>query len=171
MLTASPAAKKSWLWTLACVLVLQSGCAMPDPGAPRTKAVSSADITRITLERNCFGCTGGSVLVLQRDGKAVHTVTGNARMGTARQLFEATVPTEAFAALAGLLVDTGFFELKETYKAPDLQDGAWVSVRVERGNQSKQVFNSNDAGPPNLRTIEQAIEAVQAQIPFVRAGR
>jgi hypothetical protein len=171
MLTASRVAKRPWLWMLACVLLLQSACAMSEPGAARTKAVSSAAITRITLERNCFGCVGGSVLVLQRDDKAIRTLSGSARASIAEQRFEGLMPPRAFDVLARLLVEKNFFDLQDSYQDPALQDGAWATVRVEWGEQNKQVFSSNGAGPPSLRAIEQAIEAVQAQMRFVRTER
>lgn len=150
---------------LAALLGVLTACAQSGTAAQETKQMKAAQINRVTLQRN------STVLVLQRDGKATHTITGSARAGTGEQRFEGAVNPQAFAALAGVLVDKGFFALQDSYADPSLQDGSWATVQVEWGVQSKQVFNRNDAGPPNLLAVQQAIDAVQAQIRFLPAAR
>jgi hypothetical protein len=143
-------------------------CSAPAPAASGT---SPDAISSITLERNCYGCGGASVLVLQRDGHASYTVTGNARLGTSDQTATGTVSARDFEKLARLALQKGFFELAESYADPELQDGAWVSLRIVRGNQDKQVFNRNGAGPVALQTLERGVDDLKTRIKFAPASR
>jgi hypothetical protein len=131
-----------------------------------TSAISS-----ITLERQCMGCAGASVLLLQRDGQARYTVPGHARLGTSDQIATGTVSTRDFEALARLAVQQGFFELQDRYEDPQLQDGEWTMLRIVRGEQDKQVVNRNGAGPAALQTLERGVDALKTRIKFAPASR
>ena len=148
---------------LACALVslvlgLAARADSPSPGAPPAPAV-----TEITLERNCFGCPAGSVLVLKRDGTATYTVTGNARQGTANRTATGRIGREEFDSLARLLVARGFFAMQDEYADPQLRDGEWSSVTAVRGGVEKKVFERNGAGPAGLKAIETAIDALRSR--------
>jgi hypothetical protein len=139
-----------------------------------TPAASGAwrtSISSITLERNCMGCAGASVLVLQSNGQARYTVTGNARLGTSDQTATGTFSVSDFDALARLAVQQGFFELQDRYEDPQLQDGEWASLRIVRGGQDKQVLNRNGAGPASLQTLERGVDALKTRIKFGPASR
>ncbi len=123
-------------------------------------------ITSITLERNCFGCAGASVLAVQRDGQARYTVFGNARHGTTDQVHIGRVSAKDFEALARLALQQGFFELQDSYADPQVQDGAWTSTRIVRGAQDKQVLNRNEAGPAALQALERGVDALKTRIKF-----
>lgn len=151
-------------------------CATPAPlqkqqpaGAmdTRNKAVQQVQsITEISVESNCFGCATGALLSLHRDGRAVFTVTGHARHGTADQRSSGRVTAPEFDALARLLLDQGFFGLAESYEDPAVQDGAWATTRVVRAGQAKQVFRRGDAAPAALLAVEAAVAAAQGRIRF-----
>lgn len=128
-------------------------------------------ISQISIERDCFGCANGSRLVLHLSGSAVLTMTGNARHGTEDKVSMARLPAAEFESLAALLTAQGFFDLVDTYENPEIQDGAWTAVSVQRGTQVKRVFWRNDAGPASLRTIASALAALQARSRFVDAPR
>ena len=134
--------------------------------------VAAASITSIAIERNCFGCVGSSVLVLQRDGSASYTVTGNARRGTEDKVSTGTLQRDDFDALAALVVSSGFFNLQDSYEDPGVQDGAWATISVTRSGQTgtntppKRVFRREESGPQALKAVETAIENLRARIPF-----
>jgi hypothetical protein len=138
---------------------------LPLAAGPKSSADKSVSgITEISLERNCFGCPTGSVLVLRKNGTATYTVTGSARHGTADQTTQGRVPKKEFAHLAQLAAAQGFFTLAEEYGDPQQQDGKWTSITIVRAGQSKKVLSRDQAGPKNLQKLVTAIEAVRASI-------
>ncbi len=146
--------KTAGFWTLALAL---SGCALAaDPA-----------ITAISLERDCGGCADGSRIVLRRDGQARLTLPGQARMGTVDRVSNGRVLIEDFDALARLATTGGFFSLDDEYADPQLQDGPWMRMRIERSDGSaKQVFRRHGAGPKVLDRLAAAIDAVRQRIAF-----
>lgn len=128
-------------------------------------------ISEISIERQCFGCAQASRLVLRRDGSALLTLLGNARHGTEDKTSVATVSAAEFEAAANLILAHGFFDLADSYENPQLQDGAWATITVQRGTQLKQVFWRDDAGPPALRKIDAALTALQNSARFVATPR
>lgn len=149
---------------LGCLLALLCGCAPVGAGpAPA--------ITEISLERDCAGCATGSTLVLRRDGTAVYTVTGKARLGTEDQVARGRVAAKDFDRLAQLAVAQGFFALDDHYEDGQNQDGAWITTGITRGGQDKRVFRRDVAGPAALLAVEKAIEALRARIQFIPESR
>lgn len=140
--------------------------AMARPPAAASTTPTTAGITAITLERNCFGCTSGSVLTLHRDGRATYTVTGNARSGTTDKTSTGTIAPDEFERLARLAISSDFFALNEHYEDAQTRDGAWVTTTVARDGKDKQVFRREDAGPPALGAFETGIDAARARIRF-----
>lgn len=138
-------------------LVALAACAQP----------AMDDITEISIERDCTGCSSGTVLVLRRDGKATLNVVGKARLGTQDSSSSGSVSRADFDALAKLVASKGFFQMKDSYEAADVQDGAWVTTRVRSGTRDKQVIHRNAAGPDGLKQMEAAAAALQARIAFV----
>jgi hypothetical protein len=134
--------------------------------AQRPAEPSGSVITEITLERNCFGCPAGSRLVLQRDGAATLTATGNARHGTADRLSRGRVSKVDFDQLIRVLTAQRFFELENEYANPQLQDGDSSVIGVTRAGQQKTVSRRTGAGPPALDVIERAIETVRTRIAW-----
>lgn len=149
---------------LCCLLALLSGCAPVGAGSP-------AAITEIALERDCAGCPTGSTLVLRRDGTAVYTVTGKARLGTEDQVSRGQFAAKDFDRLARLAETQGFFTLDELYEDGQNQDGAWATTRITRDGRDKSVFRRDAAGPPALLAVEKAIDALRAGIRFVPESR
>lgn len=154
---------------IVCMWCSTHGACAAHPVTPA--ANPSMQINQISIEHDCFGCASGSRLVLLRGGSAVLTLTGNARHGTVDKVSVATLPAAEFESVARLLIAQGFFDLDEAYENPDVQDGAWTAVSVQRGTQLKRVFWRNDAGPASLRTIAAAFGALQARSRFVDAAR
>jgi len=155
---------------IGCLLALGWGV-WAHAGAPDDDAAMARTITTISLERDCNGCPSGSLLVLRRDGTAHHTQTGKPRLGTEDKRSRGTVSPKDFEALARIVVAQGFFALEEQYADPQTQDGSWSTIGVARGASDKQVFSRDAAGPPALKTIEAAIEALRARISFVPETR
>jgi len=163
-----------WGW---CLLAL-AGCAAPSPpvnaasppaapvqGTTPTDAMA-ASITRIALERDCFGCAEGSVLVLQRDGNASYSTVGKARHGTQDATLRGTVRPEDFDRLARMAAAQGYFALADSYEAADTPDGAWATTAIARSGAEKRVLRRGEAGPPGLRALEAAIDAARQKIAF-----
>lgn len=140
----------------------------PAPGAVEGPA---AQITQITLERDCNGCASGSLLMLHRDGRAIHTDTGKARLGTEDRISTGQVSAADFEQLARVALAQGFFELDDVYEDPAIQDGRWATLIVTRRGADKRVFRRDDAGPTGLKSFEAAVEAVQSRIAFSPAAR
>jgi hypothetical protein len=128
-------------------------------------------ISEISIERDCSGCATGSVLVLRSDGTATLNIIGKARHATADSTTTRTLRREDFEALARLAQGKGFFEMKDIYEDPELQDGAWVTTRVLRGKQDKRVIRRDAAGPEALKQLEAAITALQSRIGFTPVSR
>ena len=124
-------------------------------------------IAVITLERGGFGQASSTLLTLQRDGSASYRVTGNARMGQANQAHAASLPRADFEALARLVVAQRFFALEDQYADPQIADGAWLSIGVQRQGQLKSVFSRDGAGPAALKAVEAAIEGLRQRLQFV----
>jgi hypothetical protein len=141
-----------------------------------TSATSGAPsaITQIGLERDCFGCATGTRVLLHRDGRAELTITGKARHRTVDRPLHGRIEPQQFEALARLVLEADFFALEPLYEEPDLQDGAWATIRVGRGGDIKEVFRREQAGPEGLArleaAIEAAIEAAQARSRFEPVG-
>lgn len=81
------------------------------------------------------------------------------------------IESAEFQRLAELLVAEGFFELAESYRDPQLQDGEWVTTSAIRGGRLKSVVNSNRSGPANLEKVEKAIEASIEKITWKPAAQ
>ncbi len=150
------------LW--ACLAWALYGCMSPIAGAQAPVRIPAAMITEITLERGCFGCADGSALAFRSDGTATLVRTGNARSGTLDLRSTGTIVQADFEKLATMAWTKGFFELKDSYQDPQIQDGPWVTTGVTRGGVVKRVFRRDDAGPASLREMEAAIEALQSQV-------
>ncbi len=152
-------------------LLAACGCVPHIADAQSTAVSNPQQIMEISLERDCFGCATGSVLVLRRDGTATLTITGKARHGTESSVATGSVPRPDFEELARLALSQGFFELSDSYEDAQLQDGAWSTTRVLRGSQEKRVFRREDAGPAALRNFEAAIERLKERTRFVSERR
>jgi hypothetical protein len=141
-----------------------AACAQPAGTAMNT-------ISEISIERDCSGCATGSVLVLRSDGTATLSTIGKARHATTDSASSGTLRREDFEALARLAQSQGFFEMKDIYEDPDVQDGAWVTTRVLRGKQDKRVIRRDAAGPEALKQLEAAITTLQARLAFTPVRR
>jgi hypothetical protein len=121
-------------------------------------------ITRIVVEHDCFGCATGWSLVLDRDGTATHTVTGNPRHGTEDKVSTGSIGAREFDRLAALLVSRGFFALENEYGDPATADGPWTSVAALRDGVEKKVVSRGEAGPPPLRAITKELTAIKVRL-------
>ena len=137
-----------------------SGCASVT--APRIEQT----ITEIALERDCSGCATGTLVTLRRDGTATRHDTGKARFRTEDRTFTGSVERADFERLASLLISSGFFDLQDEYRDPELADGEWITTSAIRDGSARSVLDSNGAGPPALKAIEEAIEGVRASIAW-----
>ena len=132
---------------------------------------SRADaITEITLEKDCSGCETGTAVTLRLDGTATLRHTGKARFGTADRSFTGSVAREDYDRLASLMVSRGFFELRDEYRDPNLADGSWITTSAVRDGRTKTVLDSNEAGPPELKAIEDAIDGARVAITWTPAN-
>lgn len=138
-------------------------------GAGLPAAAASPAITRIVLERSCFGCGGPSTLVLERDGRARLTTHGQARAGTADETVAGRVGRREFEHLARLALAEGFFAWQEVYEDPSIADGSWTTIAITRGGQEKRVTRREEMGPEGHRRLEAAIVALQSRTSFVPA--
>ena len=136
-----------------------------------SSATTAHGISTLTLERDCSGCATGTRLELRREGQAVATTTGKARLGTADSVARAALPAAEFDTLARQLLAGGFFEMAEVYEEAGLQDGRWATLTVVRAGAARQVFRREDAGPAALKALEAAMLALQARLAFVPDAR
>jgi len=138
---------------------------------PAATSAAAQQISAITLESDCMGCRTGQRVELHRDGRAVATTTGKARLGTSDRVTQASLTAADFDALAQHLLAGGFFEMAPVYEEAGLQDGAWATLTVVRDGSVHQVFRREDAGPPALKVFETAIAALQKRLVFVPETR
>ncbi len=137
-----------------------AACAAAAPGA----GAAAHGVTEIVLERDCFGCPTGTRIELRHDGTAVFTEVGNARRGTQDKVRQGRITARDFDALAGLLASRGFYAMAPEYQDPGVADGPWMTLRVVRGGQAKEVFARDEATPPDLRAVETAIDQLRADV-------
>lgn len=134
------------------------------PTEPRPAA--AAAVSEVGLERRCFGCTRSYQLVFRRDGTATRVDFGNARQGTADRTSLGRISAEAYGRLAALLDEKGFFGLAPEYRDPKIMDGSWATVHAVRGAATTRVLDHNQAGPPALRAIEDALDAAGSAVDW-----
>jgi hypothetical protein len=121
----------------------------------------------ISLERDCNGCLSGSRLVLHADGSAQMATLGKARLGTADSLCEGRVSIEAVEGLERLATTRSFLNLDAEIADPQLQDGPWLTLRVEYADGTiKQVFSRGETAPSSLTQLVEAVDAAGRQIAF-----
>lgn len=128
-------------------------------------------ISEISLERDCFGCASGWVLVLRRDGTAQRTLRGKARHRTLDQVSTGTLRLSDFGALAALVEAQRFFAMADEYRDPEVQDGPWTQLRVVRGAQDKQVFRQDGVEHEGLARIEAGIDALAVRLGLAFQAR
>jgi hypothetical protein len=134
------------------------------PGT-RSPQPSLQSVQEINLERQCFRCPDQYRLTFRSDGTATR-----ATFAEALQTFRGTVTREEFDALAKLLQREGFFDLAEVYQDPTLRDGSAVTTSVMLDRVTRSVINSNQTGPPQLKAIEDAINALGKKIAWTPAS-
>jgi hypothetical protein len=134
----------------------QAGAGLPSAGPASPAECCAASIEEIAIERLCRGCENRYKLTFRRNGGATLTLMGGLSIHTCR----GSVTAEAFARLAALLQNEGFFDLNESYSDPRIADGGTARTTVVVDGRQKAVQNSNQAGPPNLKAIEDAIDAL-----------
>jgi hypothetical protein len=142
---------------------------VPPPGlmaAAQPDAPPPRPITEISLDHRCFGCEQEQFVTFRPDGTASRLVRGYPRFGTADRRFSGTVPAQVFADLADVMRREGFFELDAEYRDPRVADGGWVTTSVVAAGAGKSVTSANGVGPPNLRRIEEAIEAAATRVAW-----
>jgi hypothetical protein len=127
---------------------------------------SLAPIEEIAIQRLCFACACPYKLTFRRDGTAARTIHGGAAHGTTDRICKGAVTQEDFAALAALMQRAGFFDLNESYRHPRLVDGHGATTSAVGGGRRKQVQNVNQAGPSNLKAIEDAIDALGTKVAW-----
>lgn len=147
-------------------ILLSLAGALPMPSSSAA-ATAPPRISRIVLERTCFGCADAGRLVLRSDGSATLTEAGNARQGTVDRVSTGRFAPAEFERLAAAIVASGFFGLDDRYEDPELRDGTSTTLEVERvGVAAKQVFRREDAGPAALAAIDAAIAGLRGRIRF-----
>jgi hypothetical protein len=149
------------LVVLACTT---AGATKARPG--QGTSPTGTAITEISLERQCFGCPEPYRLTFRRDGTATRFVFGVGRQGTKDRSFRGTVAPAALERLVAVVQREGFFTLSPAYRVPDLVDGAWATTRVAAGERTHSVLNHNEAGPPAIAQIENAIDALGKTIAW-----
>jgi hypothetical protein len=136
--------------------------------APATRLQPSLQsVQEINLERQCFRCPNRYRLTFRRDGIATRTIFS---APAEQQESRGMVTRKEFDALVMLLQREGFFDLAEVYRDPQIEDGAWATTSVVTGGLTKAVLNSNQAGPPTLVAVEDALDALGKKIVWTPAS-
>jgi hypothetical protein len=143
-------------------------------GAPSQPAGVSASparpsapvIEEIAIERNCYGCECPYRLTFRRDGTATLMMIGVLSHGSVDHTCAGPVAPEAFAALANLVQEERFFDLKDSYFDPRVEDGASVKTTVVVNGRRKMVRHRHEVGPPGLKVIEKAIDALGERVSW-----
>lgn len=119
----------------------------------------AAALQEIVWERDCSGCPEGLRLRFGRDGRALLTVTGKARFGTASREQPVALAPADFARLAAELAQAGLFGLAARHEPADVADGRWTRWQATCTAATREVFRREDAGPPALDALDAVAEA------------
>ena len=131
---------------------------------------SSESIQEVTIERACFGCEYAYKLTLRRGGSATLTMHGTMVHGTVGHRCTGSVAPADFARVAALIQREGLFDLKEAYRDDPLTaDGKGAQTSVIVDGRKMTVLNSHEAGPANLKRIEDAIDALGNEAAWTEA--
>ena len=133
----------------------QAAPAPPPAGSASPAESAAASIEEIAIERRCFACEKQYRLTLRRDGTGILMVVGV--LGV-EHVCQGRVTAEDFARLAALIEREGFFELNEVYRDPRIADGSGAITTAVVDGRRKAVHNVNQAGPPNLKAAEHAVD-------------
>jgi|GEM_PF-2127845 len=145
------AAPTSTLLALAACM----GCAAPVPAA---RCATSAAVQEIVWEQDDTGRPQGLRLRFGRDGQALLTATGKARLRTADVAVPAALPAADFERLAAELAAAGLFTLGPRHEEPGLADGRWTQWRATCTGGTHEVFRREDAGPAALDALDAIVE-------------
>lgn len=137
-------------------LSLCLGCAGTVPAAGCDRA---AAVQEIVWEQDCPGCPQGLRLRFGRDGQALLTATGKARLRTADVDRPAVLAPADFERLVQALAEAGLFGLAALHEEPGVADGRWTQWRVSCGQGTHELFRREDAGPPALDALDAIVEA------------
>jgi len=144
------------------------GCGLPLL-TPRPVAVRPLPVRSVLPEQiqsisqvhtQCFGTCPAFAVTLHRDGAA--TYFGEAHVEILGH-YTGTVDPMTFERLAKHLVREGFFRLAPYYEQPVTDQESTITTAVLEGD-SVVVTRYGDAGPAELREIEDAIDSVSARI-------
>ncbi len=134
----------------ACV-----GCAGTVPAAP---CATPAAVQEIVWEQDDGGRPQGLRLRFGRDGQALLTATGKARLRTADVERAAQLAPADFERLAAELAAAGLFALGPRHEPPGVADGRWTQWRATCADGTHEVFRREDAGPPALDALDAVVE-------------
>jgi hypothetical protein len=142
------------------------------PAQPEAPGQFSVDrIGEIAIQRGCFGCEHPYKLTFARGGTATLMTFGVLREGTVDHACTGNVRPEAFAALASLMQREGFFDLRDLYSDHQSGDAYVVITSAVVDDRQKAVQHVNRGGPPNLKAIENAVDALAREIVWTDARR
>ena len=130
------------------------GCAAPVPAAPCATLTS---VQEIVWEQDDTGRPQGLRLRFGRDGQALLTATGKARLRTADVQQPAPLAAADFERLAAELAAAGLFGLAPRHEEPGLADGRWTQWRATCTDGTHEVFRREDAGPPALDALDAVV--------------
>jgi hypothetical protein len=139
--------------------LLLLGCAGLQPAAACSRL---AAVQEVVWEQDCTGCPQGLRLRFGRDGRAVFTATGKARLRTTDQVRSATLAPADFDRLVAALADAGLFGLvgpAAVHEEPGLADGRWTRWQAHCGEQRHEVFRRESAGPAALDALDAIVQA------------
>lgn len=137
-------------------LLLGAACAGPVPAAP---CAPPSALQEIVWEQDCNGCPQGLRLRFGRDGQALLTATGKARLRTTDRVQPARLAPADFERLAAELAEAGLFRLAGRHEEPGLADGRWTQWQARCDSGVHTVFRREDAGPPELNRLDGIVEA------------
>ena len=126
----------------------------------------SADLSEIRLERTaCFGSCPIDTVVLRPDGTASYE---GKRFVDRIGEYEGTFAQDDFRKLAAEFEAIGFFQLNDRYRRP-ITDQPSRITSATRGASVKKVDNYGNAGPRNLKDLEDRILKVAQTITWKNA--
>jgi hypothetical protein len=126
---------------------------------PAAGCAGPAEVQEISWEHDCSGCPEGLRLRFGRDGRALLTVTGKARMRTADREQPAALAPADFERLARALADAGYFGLAAQHEDSSLADGRWTQWRAVCRDGTREILRRDGAGPPALDAMDAVVEA------------
>ena len=154
------------------LVLIAGGCGQPfwRPRPPRSEPfpepASATAIQALSIERSpCMDTSCASYrYTFRSNGRATYDSLSPVNAGLVQRA-TAAVDSATFAALAGAVLERGFFHLQERYST-GTTDVREVTVRAVLSDTVKTVVEEEATGPTALHIVQLLLDSVATRLPW-----